>query len=62
MRGAIVDGSEAKQDYLAKAEQAEQLAAQTTDTVDRNSLRRTANNYRQLAKFIERNSGKNPSS
>ena len=57
-----MDGSEAKQDYLAKAEQAEQLAAQSTDTVDRNSLRRAANNYRQLAKFIERNSGKNPSS
>ena len=51
-----MDRSEPKQDYLAKAEEAERLAAQTTDIVDRNSLQRQANNYRQLAKFIERNS------
>ena len=52
------DEDEAKQDYAAKAERAEELAAQATDIVVRNSLRRMANNYRQLAKFIARNSAK----
>jgi hypothetical protein len=48
-----------KQDYMAKAEEAERLAGEATDTVVRSSLRRQAYNYRQLAKFIERNSAKN---
>jgi hypothetical protein len=49
---------ETKQDYLAKAEDAERLAEQATDVVVRNSLRRQANNYRQLARFIARNLAK----
>ena len=53
-----MDRSESKQDYVAKAEEAERLAAQATDIVVRSSLRRQANNYRQLAKFIERNSAR----
>ena len=54
----VRDGS--RQDYLAKAEEAERLAAQATDVVERSSLRRQANNYRQLAKFIERNCAQRP--
>jgi hypothetical protein len=56
-----MEEAESKQDYLAKAEEAERLAAQETDVVVRSALRRQANNYRQLAIFIERNSAKNTS-
>ena len=48
-----MDGrQEPKQDYLAKAEQAEAMAAQTSDIVTRNALLKTARNYRHLAAFI----------
>jgi len=56
-----MSGEESKQDYWAKAAQAERSAAQTTDIVTRSFLHRMANNYRQLAKFVERNSSKDSS-
>jgi hypothetical protein len=50
-----------KQEYRAKAKEAEEQAAQTKDIVMRGTWLKIAESYRDLAVFVERKSDKEPS-
>ena len=51
-KGTKMDKSVERQDYIAKAKQAEMIAAETSDMVMRYFWRRAASDYRRLASFL----------
>ncbi len=53
-----MEAADPKQDYWAKAREAEQHAAETTDSVMRNTWLRIAQSYRDLALFVQSKSSK----
>jgi hypothetical protein len=53
-----MERTDGRQDYIAKAREAEKCALETVDVVTRNTWLRIAANYRGLATFVQTKSAR----